>query len=209
MAATRTEEIEAKFPLPNLEALRRLLVQLGGKSTRKRTFERNLRFDTHDGRLRANKEILRLRHDLETVLTYKKQVESFEERREIEVRTQEPEEARALLEALGFEVVFIYEKYRQVHVLHGGEVMLDELPFGNFVEVEAPDLEQVRHTCERLELEWGRRLRANYLMLFEAVARDLDLGFRDATFSNFAAVPRIAPEDLEAICSSFTAGNVA
>jgi adenylate cyclase class 2 len=209
MAPARMQEIEAKFPRPDLESLRKWVVQLGGQTTRRRVFERNLRFDTHDGRLRAHKEILRLRHDLETVLSYKQQGESFEQRREIEVRAQDPEGVRALLEALGFEVAFIYEKYRQVLVLDGAEVMLDELPFGNFVEVEAADLEQVRHTCNRLEMDWGKRLRANYQMLFEAVARELDLEFRDATFSNFAAVPRFAPEDLEATYSSFMAGDVA
>lgn len=207
MAATRSPEFEAKFLSPDLDDLRDRVVALGGKRAKGRTFERNLLFDTRRGRLRRMKELLRLRHDTESTLTYKRQRGSIEAREEIEVRVEDPETTLALLQAIGFRVAFIYEKYRRVLEFGSVEVMLDELPFGDFVEVEGPSLEAVRRACRRLGLRWERRLSANYQRLFEALAENRGLDFRDATFGNFAPVSRTTPQDLEAILSPDIAGD--
>jgi adenylate cyclase class 2 len=208
MAAHRNREIEAKFLLPGLDAVRRRVLDLGGIEMKARAFERNLLFDTPDGRLRKAKEILRLRLGQEATLTFKRRRGDIEEREEIEVRIEDPETLRALLEALHFQVVFIYEKYRQVLELDQVSVMLDELPFGDFAEVEGPSMEQVRRLCGRLGLQWERRLLASYQMLFETLVVNRELSFQDATFSNFDAVSRITKGDLETVCPPGTAGDV-
>ena len=46
--------------------------------------------------------------------------------------------AKALLEALGYRVSVMYEKYRTTYDWGGCEVTLDEMPYGDFAEIEGP-----------------------------------------------------------------------
>lgn len=115
-------------------------------------------------------------------------------RQEIEVEVSDREEMCAILNGLGFETIFIYEKYRETFHLAGTEVALDELPYGYFVEIEgeAGDIEQA---AAQLGLRPAQRVPGTYLSLFEAVQRRLGLPFRDLTFDNFCQM-HVTPEDL-------------
>ena len=54
-------EIEVKFPVPDPEALTQRLRAAGFHEETKRTFERNILYDTPDRRLRSRQAILRVR----------------------------------------------------------------------------------------------------------------------------------------------------
>ena len=136
-------EIEAKFWVPDLEAFRARLVSAGGKVIAPRLLEHNERFDTPDGRLRRSGEVLRLRRDQRQTLTYKRALASPETRSETELEVDDLEAARNLLLGLGYIPIFTYEKYREVLGLDDSQVMLDELPFGTFIEIEGPSLESI------------------------------------------------------------------
>ena len=55
---------------------------------------------------------------------------------EAEVNVGDFANTKLILEKLGFMVTASYEKYRSTFFLDNTEIVLDELPFGNFVEIE-------------------------------------------------------------------------
>jgi adenylate cyclase class 2 len=192
-------EIEAKFYLRHLAALRQTLLDLGAHLLAPRLLEKNLRFDTPDRRLTRTGAVLRLRQDRAVHLTFKTPGKSAEVRNEIEFEVDDLEAARAFLSALGFELVFTYEKYREVFALDPVKVMLDELPFGCFAEIEGPTLPAITEAADRLGLAWERRIPQTYLALFESLRRSMRLAFRDATFANFSGRSRITAQQLEVL----------
>jgi adenylate cyclase class 2 len=179
-------EIEAKFLLPHLASLRERLLACGGRLLSDRVLERNWRFDTKTGDLQSQRKILRLREDARTEVTFKRGLESVDERVEITLVVNDAKKARDLLFALGYQVVTIYEKFRETFALHPVEVMLDELPYGYFVEIEGPSREEIRGAALQLQLNWEARLRSNYTQLFQHLQSTLNLPFNDATFENLA-----------------------
>lgn len=189
-------EIEAKFYLPHLADIRRRLLDLGSRLLAPRLLEKNLRFDTPDRRLSRTGTVLRLRQDRTVRLTYKTPGETSEVRHEIEFEVDDLEAARAFLEALGFERAFTYEKYREVFALDPVHVMLDELPFGCFTEIEGASLPEIIEAAGRLGLAWERRVPDSYPALFERLRHTLALPFSDATFANFAGRPRVRAQDM-------------
>ena len=66
----RHEEIEVKFLIDDLVAMRQRLVALGATLTTPRTYEANLLFDTADAQLRRQGRLLRLRRDRRNRITY-------------------------------------------------------------------------------------------------------------------------------------------
>jgi adenylate cyclase class 2 len=67
----RHEEIEVKFLIEDLVAMRQRLVAIGATLTTPRTYEENLLFDTPDAQLRRQGRLLRLRRDRRSRITYK------------------------------------------------------------------------------------------------------------------------------------------
>jgi adenylate cyclase class 2 len=140
---------------------------------------------------------LRLRQDESSHLTFKsggRETEGVVTRREIEVRIDDFTAGQRILEALGFEVVFIYEKFRTLFTFGETQVMLDELPYGNFIEIEGPQ-EEIHGLAKSLHLDWGKAIPISYYLLFENLPADLGFDFRDVTFANFAG-RKVGPEDL-------------
>ena len=189
------KEIEAKFFLPQLDDIRARILSLDGCMLTSRVFEHNLRFDTVSRDLSDDHSLLRLRQDHSTVLTYKR-AESVEVRTEIEIEVDDFATTKALLETLGLEVFFIYEKYRETYRLEPCTIMLDELPFGHFIEIEGESLDDVKRIASELMLPWKKRVKMNYPSVFHALQQRLQLPFRDATFENFSGLTAIQPDDL-------------
>ncbi|MGD0611949.1 MAG: class IV adenylate cyclase [Anaerolineales bacterium] len=182
-------ETEVKFLVKDLPAVETRLRQLGGRILQARSYEINLRFDTPDRKLQRAAQVLRLRRDTKAWVTYKgrgQEQDGIISRQEIEIEVDAFETTQHLLEALGFEVVFIYEKYRTVYALGESRVMLDELPYGSFVEIEG-EPPGIRSTAEQLQLNWQAAIPASYHVLFERTAQVLKLPFRDLTFKNFTS----------------------
>ncbi len=197
--SSSNQELEVKFFLADMDWLQKTLEGLSANLVQPRTYERNLRFDTLAGILTRNMQVLRLRQDTANRLTYKGPGEvrdGVSARTEIEFTVGDFEEAQALLEALGYQVSMIYEKYRTVYDLNGVLVTLDEMPFGNFAEIEGPDGASIQTICNQLGLMWELRTLQSYAMLFEIVKKNLKLTFRDLTFENFNEI-QVSPSHLE------------
>jgi len=189
-------EIEAKFWISDLAAFRARLLAAGGRAVTPRQLEHNERFDTPDGRLRRSGEVLRLRHDQRRTLTFKRALASPEIRTEIELEVDDLPAARELFLSLGYVPLFVYEKYREVLALDDTLVMLDELPFGTFVEIEGPSLGAIGRAAARLGLDWPRRVTRSYLSIFEALRLRLGLATERATFADLQPAPALTPPDL-------------
>jgi adenylate cyclase class 2 len=107
-------------------------------------------------------------------LTYKKRIENqFAVKQQIEIESgiEDPEALKEIVENLGFEAHLVYEKRRRTWRFRNVEVVLDELPFGLFMEIEGTitaikeaemlldieDLETEHETYPRLTLRLGKR----------------------------------------------------
>ena len=182
-------EKEAKFYIRDLKKIERQIKDLGGVVIQSRVFESNLRFDTHDRELSASYQVLRLRHDTRARLTYKGPADPNSEvsaRLEYEMEISDLATGRRILEALGYEIVTIYEKYRASYSLDNVEISLDEMPFGKFMEIEGADVQQIRQMADKLNLKWENRSSLSYLRIFSQVKERLGLSMRNLTFDNFS-----------------------
>jgi adenylate cyclase class 2 len=192
------EEREIKFFIQDLNAMEERLRRSGADCVRPRTLERNFRLDTMERSLEKSGRLLRIRQDDQVRITYKEsgQVDNnILARKEIEFIADDFEVAKTLFEALGYQVVVIYEKYRQIYQLGDVEVTLDTLPFGDFMEIEAPNNTLIEGVAQMLGLDWSRGMSINYLGLFEVAKQRARLDFRDLTFENFDFI-RIKPDVL-------------
>ncbi|MGH2538197.1 MAG: class IV adenylate cyclase [Candidatus Promineifilaceae bacterium] len=185
-------EVEVKFYAADLPAVRGRLVAAGASLIRPRVFERNVRYDNAWSGLARRGRLLRLRQDTAASLTFKAlpdgaPASEARVRQELEVGVGDFGVMEAILERLGFQPSQCYEKYREAWQLGPVEVVLDELPFGDFVELEGPE-ERLRAAAEALDLDWGRRILENYLGLMARLKAHHKLPFDDLTFANFAGL---------------------
>ena len=187
-------EIEVKFYLRHLEDIRKRLIAHDARLITNRVLERNLRFDTPGRELASKQHVLRLRQDNRVTLTFKRPLGQVETREEFEVGIDDFESGRKILEALGYTVTTIYEKYREIYQIDPNQVMLDELLFGCFVEIEGPSIESIRHLSDQLGLPWERRVQASYLELFDRIRRPLNLKFEEVTFEKLEGLTPVDPE---------------
>ncbi len=191
------QENEVKFLVTRLGEVKRRLLSQQARLIQARTLERNLRFDTPEGTFQKEGRVLRLRRDSATRLTYKgpgRREAGALTRREIEFTVGEFDAARDMLLALGYGIAFVYEKFRTTYSMGDVEVMLDELPYGDFVEIEG-GLTALHPAAEALGLDWTKGVVASYHDLFERLHSTRALGFGDLTFANFAGIS-LAPADL-------------
>jgi adenylate cyclase class 2 len=183
-----SQEIEAKFHVKDLVRMETRLRELGAELIQPRVHETNLRFDNAARDMRRAKQVLRLRQDDHARMTFKGPAQKREgvmSRTEIEFIVENFESARAFIEALGYEVTVFYEKYRTTYELDGTHIMLDELPYGDFVEIEGPDIGSIRAVADRLELKWSAAIETSYQALFERVAEKLKLDKSQLAFDAF------------------------
>jgi len=193
------QEIEAKFYVRNLGKIESRLQALETRLIQPRILETNLRFDLPDGGLRSEGRVLRLRQDTAARLTYKgvgKNEQGVINRTEIEFTVEDFNKAKNFLEALGYQKLLQYNKYRTTYELEHCHIMLDELPYGNFVEIEGENITTIHSMANKLELDMQAAISASYSALFEKVRRTLGLTFTDLTFANFEAI-KISPEHLQ------------
>ena len=136
-------EIEKKYRLESeqVEPLRRRLKEVGAEGEGTPEFEENVIY-TGPG-LDPARRVLRLRRKGgRAVFTFKERDLSgspVKRQREEETEVSDAAALASILEALGYSPVLVYEKRRETWRVPGAEVVLDELPFGLFVEIEGEE----------------------------------------------------------------------
>jgi adenylate cyclase class 2 len=194
------QEIEAKFYIDNLSKIEARLHELKAHLIQARVYEKNLRFDTPDQSLRKESRVLRLRQDNAPRMTYKGPSEKREGvliRTEIEFVVDDFEKAKQFLESLGYKLLIFYEKYRTIYELDNTLIMLDELPYGNFMEIEGRDSASIRAMAGKLRIKW-KPVATSYHDLFERVCGPLKLDPSQLTFAAFSE-SKPGPEELGVI----------
>jgi adenylate cyclase class 2 len=148
-------EIEKKYRISSAEAesLRVRLRALGAEA-RGEEFEENTLY-AGPGLERGNR-VLRLRRVRggRSVFTFKESMAGsggIKRRREDETAVADPDALAAILDALGYTPAAVYEKRRETWLVSGVEVVIDELPFGQFVEIEGAE-ESILEAERQLEL---------------------------------------------------------
>jgi adenylate cyclase class 2 len=192
MSADATTETEIKLYVPDLETVAARLETAGATISKPRVFERNVRYEDAGGTFASRGVVLRMRQDDRARLTYKEPPavpgdDDILSRFEAEVTVSDFDMMDLILSRLGFRPYMTYEKYRTTYALDSLEIVLDEMPYGPFVEIEG-EADAIRGAVERLELGAAQRMRANYTQLFDNVRRNLNLAFTDLTFANFEGV---------------------
>jgi adenylate cyclase class 2 len=189
MSETENLEIEVKFLIEDPEAVRERLLAAGAELIRPRVYERNVRFDTADNALLPKEELLRLRQDTAVILTFKgpsayDRLSEAKVREEIEVAVDDFERMTSILKRLGYEPQQEYEKYREAFRLGDLEIVLDEMPYGNFIELEGNEAD-IKSAAQAFDLDWQERILSNYLAMMGILAEFHNLPFLDVTFANF------------------------
>jgi len=148
-------EVEKKYRVES-EAADRLRGRLRAVEAERRgeEFEVNTLY-TGPGLEQLNR-VLRLRrvHGGKAVFTFKESVadsSGIKHRREDETTVGDPDALAAILDALGYTPAVVYEKRRETWLIAGVEVVVDELPFGMFVEIEGGE-ESILGAEQLLEL---------------------------------------------------------
>ncbi len=191
-------ETEIKLYVPDLDAIAARITAGGGKLIAPRVFERNVRYDRPDLTMTETGIVLRLREDSRVRLTYKGPGmidDGALTRTEIEVTVDSFERMDIILQQLGYIPYVTYEKYRTTYRLGEAEIVLDEMPYGNFVEIEAPT-NVIHELIGQLHLVAAPRLITSYLRLFDHIKAALGLDMRHLTFANFEGVT-VPPELFE------------
>jgi adenylate cyclase class 2 len=188
------QEIEAKFIVRDPAALRGALARLGARLAHGHA-ELNIRLDDEAGGLTRRGMVLRVRRiEEEDAISYLLTVKTpgtgrstYSVRREIELMVSDGTAMVAALGVLGYRPFWRYEKRRETYICDGVEIMLDEVPFGWFVEIEGPE-DGIAQLAERLGLDESDELPLSYAEIDANVRDNLGLPPGDLTFDAFAGV---------------------
>jgi adenylate cyclase, class 2 len=177
-------ETEKKYRLD-----KRLLVELTAKLGELGAVFLSERFEENylhrGGLLDENNAVLRLRKvSDQTFLTYKERIRSeteFKHKIEFETLVSDVDAVENMIEKLGYKLSVVYEKHRKTFNLGECEVVLDELPFGQYMEIEgskgeilkvekmlgAQALEPETRGYPRLTTKYGKQVGSVYEARFE------------------------------------------
>lgn len=186
------QEVEVKLYVTDFNVIAQKLDAVGAELTKPRVFERNVRYENAEQTLTGRNVVVRLREDTRVRLTYKEPTDdntddSLSRRFEAEVEVSDFDTMETILRKFGYQPYLVYEKYRTTYEWGEVEIVLDEMPYGKFVEIEGtPDA--IENAIDKLELKDAPRYVASYVALFDAIRNHLKLDFHDITFANFEGV---------------------
>ena len=158
------------------EHARALLEALGFQATGPRELETNQTFDLAMGELRQTGRLLRLRSaGGRWTVTYKgppQATSTHKSREEIETEVSDGPAFAQVLERLGYQASFAYEKYRTTFKApaEDGIITLDETPIGDFLELEGPGY-WIDRTALRLGFGTADYVTLSYAALYEEYGR--------------------------------------
>ena len=148
-------ETERKYKLSpkRLDGIVERLISLGAEFS-KEVFEVN--FQHRGGEMDERGATLRLRKIGDfTVLTYKERIKTEDGAKhkiEYETSVTDVDAMEKIIERLGYRLTAVYEKRRKYWHLGEVEVVLDELPFGLYMEIEGT-IEAIEKTEKKLGLK--------------------------------------------------------
>jgi adenylate cyclase class 2 len=148
-------EIEKKYRLDHQRRPKIIarLKQLGAEFMRE-DFEEN--YLHRGGLLDERNAVLRLRKIGDTViLTYKERIrnnDDIKHKIEYETEVADVDAIENIIEKLGYRLDVVYEKRRQTWHFDKVEVVMDDLPFGLYMEIEG-EIDDIEEAEKLLEIE--------------------------------------------------------
>jgi adenylate cyclase class 2 len=166
-------EIEIKLHFDSVEGARNRIESLGGKLVDAREFEDNTLFDFESQSLAADGKLLRLRrYGSQSLLTFKAPAPGrhrHKVRIEHETPVGDPAAMERMLDGLGFQPGYRYQKFRTGYALDGLHLCLDETPLGCFVELEG-DPESIDRVAAQMGFTEHQYICDSYRELHRAAA---------------------------------------
>lgn len=177
-------EIEVKIKINNISDIVEKILKCGFILIQKKYFETNIVFDTVDNALKKKNFLLRLRNQGKiSFLTFKKPVaeqlksSQYKEREEIEVEISDFKNMKEMLLSIGFQIFFIYEKYREVFQKEEVKIMVDQTPIGNFMEIEG-EKKKIDNIARQLGYNKKQYIVDSYFSLFKKSKRSGFMEFK-------------------------------
>ena len=176
-------EIEKKYRLSRAERDEVVIKLTSANALRvSEDFEENIIYG--GGNLDETQSLLRLRRvERGATLTFKSTIDStsdFKHRREDETPVGNADAMEAILRLLGFKIRLVYEKRRITWTWRSVEIVIDELPFGNYMEIEG-EIDAIRDAEKQLGFEDLQVEHASY----PALTRMLGQSLHDSTEARF------------------------
>ena len=135
----KKRDIQIKFKITDIDDFLDKLrinkyILIGG------TFERTIRYDFEDERLRRRGIFIRTKNGFNNTITIKeksqnKMKKKYFERKNTTFEIEDCDSMKYLFEKIGMTKTYVMEKYRIIWKKVGIELHLDELPFGIYCEV--------------------------------------------------------------------------
>lgn len=121
-------------------------------------------------------------------MSYKKPFDSnsnIKKEIEYEINVSDFDNAKKIIEAMGFFPVSSYERYRTTFERDNVKIMIDEFPFANFVEVEGDEVDVV-NVSKELGFNIEDSLSLPCDTLFQKWRKERGLQFKEhLTFEDF------------------------
>jgi adenylate cyclase class 2 len=185
-------EIEIKVKCDDVGALVDRHPELGWTVVEPRHFESNDVFEMPGDPLKLRGSILRIRTaGGRATLTYKGLVPesagtNVKIREELETEIASAETLAGIFGRLGFRRAFRYEKYRTVYRVQLADIvvlaMRDELPFGEFLELEGPE-SSVRAVADALGIDESRYVPESYIGIQSMLCAARGVELEDLVFA--------------------------
>jgi adenylate cyclase class 2 len=177
-------EIEAKFLNIEPDDIRRRLADIGAVCKQPMRMMRRVVFDNDD--MNAKRGFIRVRDEGYRVsVTYKQYDEmSLTGAKEIEFTTDNYDAAVALIEATGIRVRSYQEARREIWVVQGAEVVIDEWPWLNpFIEIEAETESRVKDIAKLLGFDWMDAAFGDVMTAYRAQYPSTGMGAEDMVYN--------------------------
>lgn len=153
-------EYEATFPNIDKDEIRQKLEEVGAVLARPEFLQKRVTFNLPKGH-EIEGGWLRVRDEGDKIMMTLKVVDGdkIHDQKEISLRVDDFEEAVKLLVAVGCQKKSYQETKRELWVLDGVEITIDEWPYLEpFVEVEGKSEEAVKKISEKLGFDYGKAL---------------------------------------------------
>jgi adenylate cyclase class 2 len=165
-------ETEVKIKVEDLHDIKRRIKQKGG-TYESSFFEDNIVFDDPQGTLHEKEYLLRLRKSDHVTVTVKTPMQKgrYKVMQEYEIQVSDFDQALSILNILGYQKVFRYQKMREIFSFQRTKVFLDDTPIGNYIEIEGEggDIEQ---TAKLLGLDFEKKITKNYIEVYHDYCRE-------------------------------------
>lgn len=165
---------QVKYKINNFDYISKRLVEIeavfiGG------FMERTVRYDNENLKYSSNDLFIRTKSGIKNVVTLKEipdnEVSTSFERITTEIEVDDINKMGYILEKIGLTKKFIMEKYRLFFRYGNIDILIDELPFGIYLEIKGDDKE-IDKITKLLNIENENLIKATYWDIYDKIKKN-------------------------------------